>query len=153
MRHGYNILFMLLYLLSFFIWQVKWQVKTTQFFLEISFTSLKTIYFLLFRKTLNDNLSHDLLHATNTIYNPSKIEIVSTAGGIGVQSFEDMDSSFQYVLTAPTSIATKVGEPSLTYINQGQSYELKMKKLGDLSSHYKKKWLRSTIRICFHERR
>lgn len=61
--------------------------------------------------------------------------------------------SFQYILTAPTSIATKKGEPSLTYINQGQSYELKLKKLGDLSNHYKKKWLRSSIRICFHERR
>jgi len=66
---------------------------------------------------------------------------------------EDIDNRFQYILAAPTSIATKVGEPSLTYINQGQSYEIKIKKLGDLSGHYKKKWLRSTIRICFHERR
>ena len=86
--------------------------------------------------------------APPTSYAPSKIEISAA-----IQNFEDLDSSFQYVLTAPTSIATKVGEPSLTYINQGQSYELKMKKLGDLSGHYKKKWLRSTIRICFHERR
>jgi transcription factor CP2-like protein len=62
-------------------------------------------------------------------------------------------SRFQYILNAPTSIATKLGEPSLTYINQGQSYELKIKKLGDLSQHYRKKWLRSTLRICFHERR
>ena len=61
--------------------------------------------------------------------------------------------SFQYILNAPTSIATKKGEPSLTYINQGQSYELKLKKLGDLSNHYKKKWLHTSIRICFHERR
>ena len=60
---------------------------------------------------------------------------------------------FQYILAAPTSILTKPGDPSLTYINQGQSYEIKIKKLGDISGHYKKKWLRSTIRICFHERR
>ena len=78
---------------------------------------------------------------------------------------------FQYILAAPTSIATKYGDPSLTYINQGQvgevksfirtsitflvfqSYEIKIKKLGDLSCHYRKKWLRSTIRICYHERR
>jgi hypothetical protein len=66
---------------------------------------------------------------------------------------EETDSRFQYILAAPTSIATKTGEPSLTYINQGQSYEIKIKKLGDISGHYKKKWLRSTIRICFHERR
>lgn len=66
---------------------------------------------------------------------------------------DETDSRFQYILAAPTSIATKTGEPSLTYINQGQSYEIKIKKLGDISGHYKKKWLRSTIRICFHERR
>lgn len=66
---------------------------------------------------------------------------------------DETDSRFQYILNAPTSIATKLGEPSLTYINQGQSYELKIKKLGDLSQHYRKKWLRSTVRICFHERR
>ena len=44
----------------------------------------------------------------------------------------------QYILAAPTSIATKSGEPSLTYINQAQSYEIKIKKLGDLSGHYRK---------------
>jgi len=68
-------------------------------------------------------------------------------------SDDESDSRFQYILAAPTSICTKPGEPSLTYINQGQSYEIKIKKLGDISSHYRKKWLRSTIRICFHERR
>ena len=72
--------------------------------------------------------------------------------GLGELELED-DSRFQYILAAPTSVATKYGEPSLTYINQGQSYEIKIKKLGDLSGHYRKKWLRSTIRICFHERR
>ena len=40
---------------------------------------------------------------------------------------------FQYILAAPTSILTKPGDPSLTYINQGQSYEIKIKKLGDIS--------------------
>jgi len=81
--------------------------------------------------------------------NSPKLEVVSCAP----TPDEESDASFQYILTAPTSIATKVGEPSLTYINQGQSYQVKIKKLGDISSHYKKKWLRSSIRICFHERR
>ena len=31
---------------------------------------------------------------------------------------------FQYILAAPTSIATKYGDPSLTYINQGQVGEV-----------------------------
>jgi len=85
----------------------------------------------------------------------TKSEIGTIKGkSASVQSSDDeSDSRFQYILAAPTSIATKTGEPSLTYLNQGQSYEIKIKKLGDLSGHYRKKWLRSTIRICFHERR
>lgn len=45
------------------------------------------------------------------------------------------DSRFQYVLAAATSIATKMNEDTLTYLNQGQSYEIKLKKLGDLSTY------------------
>ncbi|XP_015837103.1 transcription factor CP2-like protein 1 isoform X2 [Tribolium castaneum] len=62
------------------------------------------------------------------------------------------DCRFQYVLAAATSIATKVNEDTLTYLNQGQSYEIKLKKLGDLSM-YRGKLLKSVIRMCFHERR
>ncbi|XP_065167061.1 transcription factor CP2-like protein 1 isoform X2 [Atheta coriaria] len=62
------------------------------------------------------------------------------------------DCRFQYVLAAATSIATKLNEDTLTYLNQGQSYEIKLKKLGDLSM-YRGKLLRSVIKICFHERR
>ncbi|XP_059609343.1 transcription factor CP2 [Phlebotomus argentipes] len=62
------------------------------------------------------------------------------------------DCRFQYVLAAATSIATKSNEDTLTYLNQGQSYEIKLKKLGDLSP-YRNKILRSVIKICFHERR
>ena len=72
---------------------------------------------------------------------------------VSTKAEEEGESRFQYILAAPTSIVTKTGEPSLTYINQGQSYEIKIKKLGDISGHYKKKWLRTTLRICFHERR
>lgn len=62
------------------------------------------------------------------------------------------DCRFQYVLAAATSIATKINEDTLTYLNQGQSYEIKLKKLGDLST-YRGKMLKSVIKICFHERR
>ncbi|XP_046462640.1 transcription factor CP2-like isoform X5 [Daphnia pulex] len=64
----------------------------------------------------------------------------------------DPNQQFQYVLAAATSIATKVNEESLTYLNQGQPYEIKMKKLGDLSN-FRGKLLRSVVRLCFHERR
>ncbi|XP_026473946.1 transcription factor CP2-like protein 1 isoform X2 [Ctenocephalides felis] len=65
---------------------------------------------------------------------------------------EAKDCRFQYVLGAATSIATKMNEESLTYLNQRQPYEIKLKKLGDLSP-YKGKLLKTIIRICFHERR
>lgn len=59
---------------------------------------------------------------------------------------------FQYVLGAATSIATKMHEETLTYLNQGQSYEIKLKKLGDLAE-FRGKLLKSIVRVCFHERR
>ncbi|XP_045782818.1 transcription factor CP2-like protein 1 isoform X2 [Maniola jurtina] len=64
------------------------------------------------------------------------------------------DNRFQYVLAAATSIATKQSEETLTYLNQGQPYEIKLKKLGDLAPYkQEKKIFKSVIKICFHERR
>ncbi|XP_029669319.1 transcription factor CP2-like protein 1 isoform X1 [Formica exsecta] len=101
---------------------------------------------------------HQLLYSSNEEYPPT-----STANQVSSsQQGNDLneDCRFQYVLAAATSIATKVNEETLTYLNQGQSYEIKLKKLGDLSA-YRGKILKghptflfqSTIRICFHERR
>lgn len=61
-------------------------------------------------------------------------------------------NEFLYLLQAPTSMATKVNEETMTYLNQGQSYEINLKKLGDLSD-LRGKMLKSIIRIGFHERR
>lgn len=59
------------------------------------------------------------------------------------------DCRFQYVLAAATSIATKINEDTLTYLNQGQSYEIKLKKLGDLS-HSRGKMLKVDLKLfCF----
>eukprot|EP00106_Octopus_bimaculoides_P021947 XP_014789389.1 PREDICTED: transcription factor CP2-like [Octopus bimaculoides] len=65
---------------------------------------------------------------------------------------ENLENSFQYVLGAATSPAVKRNEETLTYLNQGQSYEIKLKKLGDLSN-LKGKYLQSVVKVCFHERR
>ncbi len=46
------------------------------------------------------------------------------------------DTSFQCVLNAATSPATKLDEETLTYLNQGQSYELRIKKLGGEQQEY-----------------
>lgn len=79
-----------------------------------------------------------LLHST-TAYNPSNSSVISQC-------------SYQYLLGAATSIATKTNEETLTYLNQGQSYEIKLKKLGDLTE-CRGKLLKSIVRVCFHERR
>lgn len=67
---------------------------------------------------------------------------------------ETLDDSFrfQYVLCAATSIAMKTNEETLTYLNQGQPYEIKLKKLGDLT-HSRGKIFKSIIRVLFHDRR
>lgn len=61
-------------------------------------------------------------------------------------------ATFQYVLGAATSIATKINEKTMTYLNQGQSYEIKLKKLGDLTE-MQGKLLKSVVRVGFQERR
>ncbi|KAL8558090.1 hypothetical protein ACOMHN_036749 [Nucella lapillus] len=65
---------------------------------------------------------------------------------------ENLENGFQYILGAATSPAVKMNEETLTYLNQGQSYEIKVKKLGDLSQ-YQGKCLRSVLKVFFHERR
>ncbi|XP_073973904.1 transcription factor CP2 like gemini isoform X2 [Rhodnius prolixus] len=78
--------------------------------------------------------------------------VVTTAPATSTVSQGTEDCRFQYVLAAATSIATKVSEETLTYLNQGQPYEIKLKKLGDLSE-YRGKILKSVVRLTFHERR
>lgn len=55
-------------------------------------------------------------------------------------------------MAAATSTATKVNEETLTYLNQNQPYEIKLKKLGDLTA-YRGVVFRSIVRLCFHDRR
>ncbi|XP_075767430.1 transcription factor CP2-like protein 1 [Pelodiscus sinensis] len=62
--------------------------------------------------------------------------------------------AFQAVLCTPTSPATKQHEETLTYLNQGQSYEIRMlcsPKLGDVAEG--RKLLKSVARVVFHDRR
>ncbi|XP_072455398.1 upstream-binding protein 1 isoform X2 [Notamacropus eugenii] len=62
---------------------------------------------------------------------------------------------FQYILCAATSPAVKLHDESLTYLNQGQSYEIRMldnRKVGDMPE-ISGKLVKSTIRVVFHDRR
>ena len=60
---------------------------------------------------------------------------------------------FQYMLCAPTSPATKVYEETLTYLNQNQSYEIKLKKIRDIADMVPSKLVKSQVRVVFHDRR
>ncbi|XP_015426373.1 PREDICTED: LOW QUALITY PROTEIN: upstream-binding protein 1 [Myotis davidii] len=71
-----------------------------------------------------------------------------------IPSMEPPCPSFQYVLRAATSPAVKQQEEALTYLNQGQSYEVQMlcnSKLGDATQW--PRLLKSVVRVVFHDRR
>ncbi|XP_025969734.1 alpha-globin transcription factor CP2 isoform X2 [Dromaius novaehollandiae] len=62
---------------------------------------------------------------------------------------------FQYVLCAATSPAVKLHDETLTYLNQGQSYEIRMldnRKIGELPE-INGKLVKSIFRVVFHDRR
>ncbi|XP_076043284.1 transcription factor CP2 like gemini isoform X3 [Oratosquilla oratoria] len=100
-------------------------------------------------QTFTSSPSHQLVTSPTAITSVSSSELKPVAPSL-VSGYDD--SRFQYILGAATSIATKVNEESLTYLNQGQSYEIKVKKLGDLTS-CKGRLYHTILRICFHERR
>ncbi|XP_074835928.1 alpha-globin transcription factor CP2 isoform X2 [Carettochelys insculpta] len=68
---------------------------------------------------------------------------------------EDKILPFQYVLCAATSPAVKLHDETLTYLNQGQSYEIRMldnRKIGELPE-INGKLVKSIFRVVFHDRR
>ena len=106
----------------------------------------------------HNNNQHNLLHhsplhtigSDDTNYYQICSPNSSSKRPVGVES----NVSFQYTLGAATSVATKVHEETMTYLNQGQSYEIKLRKSS--SSHDSRnifKRVRSVIRVGFHERR
>ncbi|XP_049890263.1 upstream-binding protein 1 isoform X6 [Epinephelus moara] len=68
---------------------------------------------------------------------------------------ETKNPPFQYVLCAATSPAVKLHDETLTYLNQGQSYEVRMldnrkpEELPEINN----KMVKSTVRVVFHDRR
>ncbi|RXG58413.1 Upstream-binding protein 1 [Armadillidium vulgare] len=86
--------------------------------------------------------------------NYSMSSVVSEEIGDSIPSSNNLyeNNRFQYILGAATSVAVKVNEESLTYLNQGQSYEIKVKKLGDITGCQGRLY-HTKVRICFHERR
>ncbi|CAH1776281.1 unnamed protein product [Owenia fusiformis] len=85
------------------------------------------------------------LGGNSTAYNMSEALLA-----LPVFKQENMENGYQYIMSAATSPATKLNEETLTYLNQGQSYEVKLKKLGEDCPG---KLYRSVIKVAFHDRR
>ncbi|KAI1302401.1 Transcription factor CP2 [Halotydeus destructor] len=60
--------------------------------------------------------------------------------------------AFHYTLGAPTAIGSKLGCNSMTYLNQSQSYEIRLKRINDING-YGGNMVRSSIRLSFTDRR
>ncbi|CAG2115593.1 unnamed protein product, partial [Medioppia subpectinata] len=59
---------------------------------------------------------------------------------------------FQYILGAPTASGVKLGAMTMTYLNQAQPYEIRLKRISDIPG-YDGKNLRTTMRLGFVEKR
>lgn len=63
---------------------------------------------------------------------------------------------FEFILVSPTSPLQKVNDESLTYLNQGQAYGLKLKRRPDQMKKLNLNMdmsVRLTLRVIFHDRR
>ncbi|NXO54922.1 TFCP2 factor, partial [Aramus guarauna] len=72
----------------------------------------------------------------------------------GIPTSQPPCSAFEYVLCAPTSPAVRHHEETLTYLNQGQSYEIRMMgnpRVGPGGEG--RRMLKSVVRVVFHDRR
>ncbi|KAJ6217690.1 hypothetical protein RDWZM_008847 [Blomia tropicalis] len=63
---------------------------------------------------------------------------------------DEDNREFQYILGAPTAAGTKLGHMTMTYLNQGQSYEIRLKKLKKIPIDNN---LKTCVRLGFVEKR
>lgn len=116
--------------------------------------------------TIESGLVHDFDASLSGIGQELGAGAYSMSDVLALPIFKQEDSSlppesetknppFQYVLCAATSPAIKLQDETLTYLNQGQSYEVRMldnrkaEELPELNN----KMVKSTVRVVFHDRR
>ena len=85
------------------------------------------------QQNMHQTNSNNLDYSINNSYLPNKklIKQDTTLNDTNyasdkTQASYSNDSKFQYILLAPTSPAVKTNEDTLTYLNQGQNYELRL---------------------------
>ncbi|XP_061678657.1 upstream-binding protein 1 isoform X2 [Syngnathoides biaculeatus] len=116
--------------------------------------------------TIESGLVHDFDASLSGIGQELGAAAYSMSDVLALPIFKQEDSSlppesesknppFQYVLCAATSPAVKLHDETLTYLNQGQSYEVRLldnRKPGELPE-LTNKLVKSTVRVVFHDRR
>ncbi|XP_029022513.1 upstream-binding protein 1 [Betta splendens] len=116
--------------------------------------------------TIESGLVHDFDASLSGIGQELGAGAYSMSDVLALPIFKQEDSSlppenetknppFQYVLCAATSPAVKLHDETLTYLNQGQSYEVRMldnRNPGELPE-LNNKMVKSTVRVVFHDRR
>uniref|UniRef100_A0A3Q2XGT7 Upstream-binding protein 1 n=1 Tax=Hippocampus comes TaxID=109280 RepID=A0A3Q2XGT7_HIPCM len=116
--------------------------------------------------TIESGLVHDFDASLSGIGQELGAAAYSMSDVLALPIFKQEDSSlplesesknppFQYVLCAATSPAVKLHDETLTYLNQGQSYEVRMldnRKPGEIPE-LTNKMVKSTVRVVFHDRR
>ncbi|KAJ8334821.1 hypothetical protein SKAU_G00404600 [Synaphobranchus kaupii] len=116
--------------------------------------------------TIESGLIHDFDASLSGIGQELGAGAYSMSDVLALPIFKQEDSSlppetetknppFQYVLCASTSPAVKLHDETLTYLNQGQSYEIRMldnRKMGELQEINNQN-VKSIVRVVFHDRR
>lgn len=116
--------------------------------------------------TIESGLVHDFDASLSGIGQELGAGAYSMSDVLALPIFKQEDSSlppenetknppFQYVLCAATSPAVKLHDETLTYLNQGQSYEVRMldnRNPGELPE-LNNKLVKSIVRVVFHDRR
>ncbi|KAM9738575.1 upstream-binding protein 1 isoform 2-T2 [Menidia menidia] len=116
--------------------------------------------------TIESGLVHDFDASLSGIGQELGAGAYSMSDVLALPIFKQEDSSlppetetknppFQYVLCAATSPAVKLHEETLTYLNQGQSYEVRLldnRRAGELAE-LTNKMVKSIVRVVFHDRR
>ncbi|XP_061616332.1 upstream-binding protein 1 isoform X2 [Phyllopteryx taeniolatus] len=116
--------------------------------------------------TIESGLVHDFDASLSGIGQELGAAAYSMSDVLALPIFKQEDSSlppesesknppFQYVLCAATSPAVKLHDETLTYLNQGQSYEVRMldNRKPDELPELTNKMVKSTVRVVFHDRR
>uniref|UniRef100_A0A8C7HWR6 Upstream-binding protein 1 n=1 Tax=Oncorhynchus kisutch TaxID=8019 RepID=A0A8C7HWR6_ONCKI len=117
--------------------------------------------------TIESGLVHDFDASLSGIGQELGAGVYSMSDVLALPIFKQEDSSlpsdrersglnppFQYVLCAATSPAVKLHDETLTYLNQGQSYEIRMLDNRKLElSEINNRSVKSIVRVVFHDRR